>query len=96
MRGLELPEDKLPHFPQTRRAEVTERTKERIKNLKSWRQHFSSAHALDPGVLAPNWLLEEVAELSGAEITELDTITDMRQWQKQLFGSDLINVLAQN
>lgn len=96
MRGLELPEDKLPHFPQTRRAEVTERTKERIKNLKSWRQYFSSTHALDPGVLAPNWLLEEVAELSGVEITELDTITDMRQWQKQLFGGDLINVLAQN
>lgn len=93
-RGLELAEDKLPHFPQTRRSEVTEKTKERLKNLKIWRQHFSSELGLDPGVLAPNWLLEEVAELSSDCMSELDTIPGMRQWQKQLFGHTLIDVLA--
>jgi ribonuclease D len=92
--GLEIAEHKLPHFPQIRRTEVTEGTKERIKNLKIWRLQLSCELGLDPGVLAPNWLLEEVADLPSCTMEELDTITGMRQWQKQLFGSSLINVLT--
>lgn len=93
-RGLEIPEENIPHYPRTERAELSEGTKERIKNLKLWRQRLSKELDLDPGVLAPNWLLESLADAQCRSIEQLDSIPGMREWQKQLFGSDLITTLA--
>ena len=92
--GLALPEDKLPHFPRLRRDEPTDGTKERIKRLKGWREQHSSAQGLEPGVVAPNWLLEIVADANPVTLVELDGIAGMREWQKQLYGLELLQELA--
>lgn len=93
-RGIATPEEKLPRFPRNAKKEVLERVKERLKNLKSWREQCSSKLGLDPGVLAPNWLLEAVADTESAAVEELDAIPGMRTWQKRLFGEDLPRILA--
>ena len=67
---------------------------ERLKRLKSWRVQHSSLQGLEPGVLAPNWLLEAVADAHPASAAELDGITGMREWQKRLFGQELLQELA--
>lgn len=93
-RGIATPEADLPRFPRNAKKEVQERVKERLKNLKTWRERLSHELGLDPGVLAPNWLLEAVADTEGAEMEELDAITGMREWQKRLFGKDLARIVA--
>ncbi len=93
-RGMETPEDNLPRFPRTAKKEITESVKERLKNLKAWRERFSLELGLDPGLLAPNWLLEAVADTAGSSMEELNTIPGMREWQKGLFGTDLLRILA--
>ncbi len=93
-RGIATPEDRLPRFPRNAKKEVLERVKERLKNLKIWRERYSLELGLDPGMLAPNWLLEAVADTESATIEELDTIQGMRNWQKRLFGEDLPRILA--
>jgi ribonuclease D len=92
--ALALPEDELPRFPRLRRDEPTDGSKERLKRLKSWREQHSSIQGLEPGVLAPNWLLESVADTQPVSLEELDGITGMREWQKGLYGQDLLHEMA--
>lgn len=93
-RGLATPEADLPRFPRNAKKEVQERVKERLKNLKIWRERYSIKIGIDSGVLAPNWLLEAVADTQDGAKEELDAIPGMREWQKRLFGEDLPRILA--
>ncbi|MDD2851252.1 MAG: HRDC domain-containing protein [Desulfuromonadaceae bacterium] len=94
-RGATTPESLLPCFPRSAKKEVLERVKDRLKKLKAWREQYSMYLGLDPGVLAPNWLLEAIADTESATPEELDTISGMREWQKRLFGAELPRVLTQ-
>lgn len=93
-RGLATPEADLPRFPRGTRKEVLETVKERLKKLKSWRERSSRELGLDPGMLAPNWLLEAVADCGSGIKEELDAIPGMREWQKRLFGEEMARILA--
>jgi ribonuclease D len=93
-RGIETPESRLPRFPRNGKKEVLEQVKTRLKNLKLWRERFSIEHGLDPGMLAPNWLLEAVADTREAAPEELDAIPGMREWQKRLYAAELPRILA--
>jgi len=92
--GIATPENRLPRFPRTPKKEVQERVKERLRNLKVWRERYSLELGLDPGVLAPNWLLEAIADTQSGAPEELDNLPGMREWQKRLFGSDLGLMIA--
>lgn len=91
--AMALPPEQQLSFPRQHRKETTEGSKERLKKLKAWRDDFSQQLGLDPGVVAPNWLLEKVSDIRLTDISELATITGMRNWQKQLYGEDLIREL---
>ncbi len=93
-RGEATADNSLPRFPRSVKKEVLERVKERLKILKVWREQFSRELGLDPGVMAPNWLLEAVADTEKASIEELDSVPGMREWQKRLYGEDLARLLA--
>jgi ribonuclease D len=93
-RAMATPENKLPRFPRNARKETPEKVKERLKHLKVWREQYSMGLGLDPGVLAPNWLLEAVADTDGATLEELENISGMREWQKQLYGKEMARIHA--
>jgi len=84
--AMAVPPERRLSFPRQRRKETSEGAKERIKNLKIWREDFSRQLGLDPGVVAPNWILESLADANAVTISELDSIIGMREWQKQLYG----------
>lgn len=92
--ALLIPEDELPRFPRQRREEPADGAKERLKRLKRWREQKSAALNLEPGVLAPNWLLEGVADADLAHIAAFDGIAGMREWQKGLYGKELMAEMA--
>jgi len=94
IKGLALPEEDLPRFPRQRKEEPTDGTKERLKRLKSWREQQSSLLGLEPGVVAPNWLLESVADAYPLAPDDLNSVAGMRDWQKGLYGRDLLAELA--
>lgn len=92
--ALTIPEGDLPSFPRQQREELTDGTKERIKRLKHWRQEESHRLGLEPGVIAPNWLLEGIAGVNPENLAELDGVAGMRNWQKGLYGQDLLAELS--
>jgi ribonuclease D len=92
--ALTLAEDDLPRFPRQQREEPSDGAKERMKCLKTWRQHESRRLGLEPGVVAPNWLLEGIADANPSTIAALDGISGMRNWQKGLYGQELLAELS--
>ncbi len=93
-RALTAPEEMLPRFPRIVRSEPTDAAKERLKRLKGWREHKSSSQGLEPGVVAPNWLLEAVADMNPTTMFALGDVAGLREWQKELYGSELLSTLA--
>ncbi|NVN89221.1 MAG: ribonuclease D [Desulfuromonadales bacterium] len=89
--AMALHEEALPRFPRQQREELADGTKERLKCLKSWRQEESRKLGLEPGVVAPNWLLEGIADANPTSFAALDDIAGMRSWQKDLYGQDLLD-----
>ena len=87
--GLAVPEEELPRFPRKSREEPADGAKERLKRLKLWREQRSAAIGLEPGVVAPNWLLEGIADLDEASVRGLNGIAGMREWQKGLYGEEV-------
>jgi ribonuclease D len=92
--GMEIPEDRLPYFPRTRKNDLVDGAKERLKRLKCWREQRSAELGLEPGVLAPNWLLESVADFNPATYSRLESIAGVRHWQLDLFANDIIRIAA--
>lgn len=92
--ALALPESELPRFPRQLREEPSNGAKERLKRMKAWRQDRSRELGLEPGVTAPNWLLEAIADANPTTVAGLDTIAGMREWQKKLFGLELLAEIA--
>jgi len=92
--GMAIPELELPRFPRQVRHEPADGSKERLKRLKQWRDQQSTALELEPGVLAPNWLLEAVAEADLCTIEDLNNINGIRTWQKQLYGLEIIEEMT--
>jgi ribonuclease D len=45
-------------------------------------------------VVAPNWLLEAVADANPVSVAGLDGIAGMREWQKGLYGQEILQELA--
>lgn len=93
-RGLEVPEVNLPRYPRVNKRETSAGTASRLKLLKQWRENCSAMLGLDTGVLAPNWLLDELAEKHPASEPALESIAGMRQWQRRLYGVSVIELLS--
>jgi len=91
--ALALPDEKLPRFPRKLREEPADGTKERLKRLKSWRDQRSASLDLEPGVIAPNWLLDGIANANIASVASLGGIAGMREWQKRLYGEEIVSLL---
>jgi len=92
--ALVIPEDELPRFPRQKRDEPADGAKERLKRLKQWRERKSRILELEPGVVAPNWLLEGISDADITTSTALEGIAGMREWQKELYGDEMVAVLG--
>jgi ribonuclease D len=92
--GVGMSEENLPRFPRVRKNDLVEGAKERLKSLKNWRDQKCAELGLESGVLAPNWLLESVADFNPVTYSGLESIAGVRQWQKALCASDIIRVAS--
>lgn len=91
--GLAVAEAGLPCFPRGR-GEPNPGIKARIARLKQWREGISSRMGLASGLLAPNWLLERIAEQQPVTLEQLQAIPGVRRWQVGLWGTEMVETLA--
>lgn len=92
-RARRLPEQQLPHYPRSKK-EVSAAVKSRLSKLKSWREQVCQRIELAPGLLAPNWLLEQIAVNKPVNMEQLAMVSGIRQWQLGLWGVDLLEAMT--
>jgi ribonuclease D len=92
--GLAIPETDLPRFPPSIRPQVIPAVAARVKTLKEWREKKARELNLDPGVVISNSLIDQIGEKHPTGPEDLELIPELRQWQKQSFGPEILQVLC--
>ncbi|MDH3575401.1 MAG: HRDC domain-containing protein [Desulfobacteraceae bacterium] len=90
---LKTPESELPVFPSKKPPVLPNGVPAKIKALKSWRASKASALGIDPGLLCNNALITVIAVKNPGDRKSLETVKEMKNWQKQVFGTEIIRVL---
>jgi ribonuclease D len=91
--ALAVPEDALPRFPRAPRWDRDPKFDARVSALRGARDSLASSLDLEPGVLCSRERLEAVARRAPASIEELATIPELRRWQVEALGDDLVAAL---
>jgi ribonuclease D len=92
-RGLDVPDTELPRFPATRRWDRDPEAEARAEQLRRVRNEAADRLDLDPGFLMSRATLDEIARRNPTEVAELREIPDVRRWQIEALGQDLIDAL---
>ena len=92
-RGLEVPEEDLPRFPPSRRWDRDPEVEARAERLRAVRTKRATELDLDPGFLMSRAMLDEVARRNPATEEELLAIPDIRRWQVEALGAELMGAM---
>jgi ribonuclease D len=92
-RGLAVPDADLPRFPKAARWDRDPDFDVRVSALKTVRDEAATRLDLDPGVLCARDRLEAVARKNPRNRDELETIVELRQWQRVVLGESFLNAL---
>jgi len=90
---LKIPESELPVFPSQKPPVLPNGAPAKIKALKFWRASKANALGIDPGILCNNALITAIAVKNPGDSKSLETVEEMKNWQKQAFGGEIIRVL---
>lgn len=92
-RGLEVPDGELPRYPPSRRWDRDPEQEARAERLRQARNRRAEELDLDSGFLISRAVLDEVARRNPATLEELAEIPDVRRWQVEALGSELMRAL---
>lgn len=92
-RGVRLPQKDLPRPERAPRRVREPEIEARISRLKTARTRIAAELDLAPGVVCPNSLLETIARENPADLAALTRIAELRKWQVETFGQDLLAAL---
>jgi ribonuclease D len=84
--GLAVPEQDLPRLERRPRQRPDPEAEARFQRLRALRARRAPEVGLDPGLIFPNWAMQEIARTAPKTAQELDTITDIRRWQRAIIG----------
>jgi ribonuclease D len=94
--GLDAPADRLPVVPRTRRPSPNPEYDARLERLKAVRTAAAQRIDMDPGLLCPNGTLQAIARLAPAAGPELDTVGELRRWQREVIGDATLVAAARD
>jgi ribonuclease D len=66
-----------------------------VERLKDWRSQRVEKDNLPPAIIGANALLREVARVQPASVDELSKVNDLRAWQIDRYGQELVHVVAE-
>jgi ribonuclease D len=92
-RGLAVADSDLPRFPKAARWDRDPDFDVRVSALKTVRDEAATRLDLDPGVLCSRDRLEAVARKNPTNRDALETVVELRQWQRAVLGESFLNAL---
>ena len=91
--ALKLPEEQLPIYPRKKAPVPNPAVPKKLKVLKSWRDAKARALEIEPTVLFTRAMLSTIADENPQDIHALRKITEIKKWQIDEFGPEIISVL---
>jgi ribonuclease D len=92
--ALNLPSEDLPVYPRKKLPTVKPEVGKRTKRLKTWRDERAKKLDIDPALLLTNAQINAIAVQQPFNPKQLHKINEMKNWQKNTFGNDIIEILA--
>ncbi len=92
-RGLQVDEGELPRFPRSPRWARDPDFDERVNRLRHVRDAKARELDLEPGVLCARERLEAIARKNADSIEALGEVAELRRWQVDVLGADLVRAL---
>lgn len=92
-RGQAVPEADLPRFPRGKRWDKDPDFDARVSALKTARDAVAQRLDMDPGVVCSKDRIEAVARRNPETIADLDEVTELRRWQREVLGAEYIKAL---
>ncbi|MBF0120288.1 MAG: HRDC domain-containing protein [Desulfobacterales bacterium] len=83
----------FPNFPKTRQLNLNHRDAELIAILKNWRNEISKQLNISPSLVLNKTTMIELSIKKPKNIDDLNNIKEIRNWQKNVFGNDIIKIL---
>lgn len=93
-RGLHVDEGELPRFPKVPRWARDPDFDDRVNRLRQIRDAKARELDLEPGVLCARERLEAIARKKADSIEALQEISELRRWQVEVLGADLVRAMA--
>lgn len=94
-KGLAVPADQIPRPERGVRTRPDPAFVARLDRLKLARNAAAVRLDLAPGVLCPNGTLEAVARAEPGTLADLEKIGELRRWQREVLGTELLKALAE-
>ncbi len=94
MKAKELEQEQLPLYPRPKRRKRDVKSEKRIRQLKKMRDKLSASMGMEPGFLLNNALIGSIAFNPPATLEDLSKIENIRQWQVENIGNDIILTLG--
>jgi ribonuclease D len=91
--ALEIPDDALPVYLSRKPPVLPKGAPRRTKALKTWRAARARTLKIHPGMLCNNALITALAVNNPVDENAFDAIAGMKQWQKKVFGWEILRVL---
>ncbi len=95
-RGLAVPDAELPRFPKAPRWDRDTDFDARVSALKAVRDEAAARLDLDPGVLCARERLEAVARKNPKSSEELESVSELRRWQRGVLGEKFVAALRRS
>ncbi len=92
-RGVQTPREAWPRVERPKRHPRDPQLEERVKRLKAVRDKLAVAHELQPGIVAANQLLMDIARSAPHSLEELARVPHLRKYQARVFGPQLLEVI---
>jgi ribonuclease D len=91
--ALDLPKEELPVYPKKTGKRICPKAVERVKVLRKWRERRAGDMLLEPGIVCSNAQIQSLALIHEIKSEDLAGINGLRNWQRQVFGSEICKLL---
>ena len=92
-RAQQIPSDNLPVYPRKKNRAMHPAVPDRIKTLKNWRDKKARALGVEPTVLLNKSMMTALATEKPIKLQSLDAVKELKEWQKNEFGDEIVGVL---
>ncbi len=91
--ALEIPEAELPVYPRKKSPPVPPKLPGRVKALKRWRDAKAEALNMDPALVCSKSQISAIAARNPRSVRGLDAVEEMRNWQREAFGREIVSAI---